>query len=61
MARKLPHDDEAKAFKTLRQFTTAIATPEGGKSAEVADPDTLTKDIAANKGKVPKASMRSAG
>lgn len=55
VSRLLPHDDEAKAFKTLQVFKGAIAVPEGdGKSAEVADPETLTADIAANKGKVPR-------
>jgi ER-bound oxygenase mpaB/B'/Rubber oxygenase, catalytic domain len=55
VSRLLPHDDEAKAFKTLRVFNGAIAVPDGdGKSAEVANPETLTADIAANKGKVPR-------
>ncbi|MBC2637708.1 MULTISPECIES: oxygenase MpaB family protein [unclassified Rhodococcus (in: high G+C Gram-positive bacteria)] len=61
VGRILPHNDEAKAFKTLSVFNSAIELPGTSRKEEVANPDTLTADIAANKGKVPRRSPVTVG
>ncbi|MDV6211961.1 oxygenase MpaB family protein [Rhodococcus erythropolis] len=53
IGRLLPHDDEAAAFKMLRQFNDAIKIPNGETAHEVANPEEVGADIAANKGGMP--------
>lgn len=53
IGRLLPHDDEAAAFAMLRQFNDAIKVPDGETAREVANPDEVNADIAANKGGMP--------
>lgn len=53
ISRWLPHDDEATAFKSLQNFDAAIRVPDGDKSVELAEPESLAVDVAANKGGVP--------
>lgn len=61
ISRLLPHDDEAKAMKTIKILGGAIELPDDQRDQEVANPDTLTADIAANKGKVPRRSKQALG
>lgn len=51
VSRLLPHDDEAKAMKTIKLLGGAIELPDDQREQEVANPETLTADIAANKGR----------
>ncbi len=54
ISRLLPHDDEAATRNILALFNSAIATPPGDRSREVANPDEVGADVAANKGSMPK-------
>lgn len=54
LSRILPHDDEKTAFTLLKQFNQAIEVPGGKRDGEVADPEAVGKDIARNRGGMPK-------
>lgn len=49
---RLPHDDERAAWKMVHELEGALQRAEEEKARELADVDELSRDIAANKGRV---------
>lgn len=52
VARRLPHDDERITLSSIDGLETAIQMADTAREVELANPDTLSADIAANKGEV---------